>query len=1043
MAGGIKGITVKIGGDTTELGKSLTEVSKKSSDLQRELKGVNTLLKMDPTNVTLLKQKEDLLNDSIAETKKKLDNLVEVQKKVDAGEVEMTEAEYRNLQREIESTQIKLKSLTDQQKEFGSVGAQKVAAYGEKVKETGESVEKAGQKMMPATVAITGLGTAAVVATANFDQAMSNVSAISGATGDDLEALRAKAKEMGEQTKFSATESAEAFSYMAMAGWETEDMLDGIEGIMNLAAASGEDLATTSDIVTDALTAFGLAAEDSGHFADVLAQASSSANTNVSMMGETFKYVAPVAGALGYSADDTAVAIGLMANAGIKGSQAGTALRTSLTNLASPAKSASDAMHALGFYATEAVSTMDQAAIDKQMIKIEKATLAVTTAEEKYNATVEKNGEESSEAAIALEKLNIKKSELAQKEAELTELQQGETDEIDLYNAAIQNEDGSMRSLRDTMSYLREKFKDLDESEQAAYASAIFGKEAMSGMLAIINASDEDFDHLIEQIDTCDGSAQNMADTMNDNLTGQITILKSQLESLAISFGELLVPVIRKVVEWLQGLLDKLNGMSDTQRKVILVIAAIVAAIGPLLIVIGNLMQAVGTVMTWAPKITSMLSSVGTSIGAIAGPVGAAVAVIAVLTAAFITLWNTSEEFRDTISGILERLKSAFSQFGDRIVEILNKLGIECSSFTEGLKAIWEIYCEWMAPFIEGAFNQVCTIIEAVLDVITGVLNVFIGLFTGDWEMMWEGIKQIVEGIWTLIKGTIESYLLVIKGVIDNFLNLFGSSWSAFWGGIKNVISAIWNDIKIIFTTAMDAIRNTAASILEAVKGVFSTAWEAIKTLVSSAINAIHSVISGVLEKIKSSLSSAWGKIQSAASTAWNKIKDAILSPLEKAKEKIDSTVEKIKDTVKNIFKGIKPKLDISLPKVTVSGGSAPWGIGGWGELPEFSVKWNAAGAIFDKPTIFGTRLGFQGLGEDGAEAVAPITELMKYVETAVDNGMLAERMDRLESVIAKGFAKMNLNQKIVLDTGVLVGETIDKIDEALNDNNMLRERGA
>ena len=208
-----------------------------------------------------------------------------------------------------------------------ATAVQKIAATGEKLKTLGNNISNVGQKFLPATVAVAGLGTAAVKTAADFDSAMSEVSAVSGATGNDFDALRAKAREMGSKTKFSATEAANAMNYMAMAGWKTSDMLDGIEGIMNLAAASGEDLATTSDIVTDALTAFGLSAGDSAHFADILAAASSNANTNVSMMGETFKYCAPVAGALGFSAEDTAEAIGLMGNSGIKSSQAGTEVR--------------------------------------------------------------------------------------------------------------------------------------------------------------------------------------------------------------------------------------------------------------------------------------------------------------------------------------------------------------------------------------------------------------------------------------------------------------------------------------------------------------------------------------------------------------------------------------------------------------------------------------------------------------------------------------------------------------------------------------------
>lgn len=295
-------------------------------------------------------------------------------------------------------------------------------------------------------------GTAATHVGSEFESAMSKVSAISGATGNDLLALTNKAKEMGATTKFSASESASALQYMAMAGWQTSDMLEGIGGIMSLAAADGLDLATTSDIVTDALTAFGLKASDSSHFADVLAKASSSANTNVSMLGESFKYVAPLAGAMGYSAEDVSVALGLMANASVKGSMAGTSLKTALSNLASPTK---------------------------QMAGI-----------------------------------------------------------MDKYGISIADANGKALPLADVLKQLREKFGGLSEAEQSAAASTLFGKEAMSGMLAIINASDDDFNNLTNSINNADGAAKKMADTMQDNLQGQITILKSGLEGLEIEIYE-------------------------------------------------------------------------------------------------------------------------------------------------------------------------------------------------------------------------------------------------------------------------------------------------------------------------------------------------------------------------------------------------------------------------------------------------------------------------------------------------------------------------
>lgn len=302
------------------------------------------------------------------------------------------------------------------------------------------------------TAGIAAGGTAAATVGSSFEAAMSKVAAISGSTGKDLQSLTDKAKEMGAKTKFSASESAEALQYMAMAGWDTESMLSGIDGIMSLAAADGLDLATTSDIVTDALTAFGLKASDSTHFADVLAKASSSANTNVAMLGESFKYVAPLAGTMGYSVEDVSLALGLMANASVKGSMAGTSLKTALSNLASPTE----------------------------------------------------------QMALCMEK----------------------------YGISISDTEGNALPLIDVIKQLREKFGSLSETEQASAASVLFGKEAMSGMLAIINASDSDFKNLTENINNADGSAQQMADTMQNNLQGQITILKSGLEGLGIKIYE-------------------------------------------------------------------------------------------------------------------------------------------------------------------------------------------------------------------------------------------------------------------------------------------------------------------------------------------------------------------------------------------------------------------------------------------------------------------------------------------------------------------------
>lgn len=313
----------------------------------------------------------------------------------------------------------------------------------------------------------------------DFEAMMSQVKAISGATGQAFDDLTAKAQEMGATTKFTATESAEAFNYMAMAGWKPQQMIDGISGIMSLAAASGEDLGTTSDIVTDALTAFGLQAGDAGHFADVLAQASANANTNVSMLGESFKYVAPVAGAMNYSVEDTSLALGLMANASIKGSMAGTALKTSLANMAAPTDSMAAAM--------------------------------------------------------------------------------------DKYGISLTDSEGNMKSLRGVIDNLRGSLGGLSETEQTAAASTIFGKEAMAGMLAIINASEEDYNKLSTAIGNSKDAAEGMADTMLDNLKGSFTLMQSAIEGTENAFGKRLSPYLRDIAG---GIADAMPGITDGTNAV-------------------------------------------------------------------------------------------------------------------------------------------------------------------------------------------------------------------------------------------------------------------------------------------------------------------------------------------------------------------------------------------------------------------------------------------------------------------------------------------
>lgn len=558
----IQGITVKIGGDTTDLAESLEKVDKNISHTQSQLKDVEKLLKLDPTNTELLSQKQKLLGDAVKDTKDRLDSLktaskeaaktkdnydawkekitpiqTEITKTTDElnklkkeskeaseqlSKGEISQEEYDKIQREIKETSDKLKDLETAKenvdKEFGKPISQEefdriqreifeteqnlrdleqqtessrtalvnLGKSGEGLQKVGGKISVAGQSLLPVTAAISGVGGAVIKTGAEFDAEMSKVSAISGkvaeedlpalidsanaiglsfeegstATETAMNILRAKAREMGSETKYSATEAGQAFEYMAMAGWEPVNMLNGIEGVMNLAAASGEELGTTSDIVTDALTALGYEAKDAGHFSDVLAAASSNANTNVSLLGESFKYCAPLAGAMKANAEDLAVALGLMANAGVKGSQAGTTLNSALTELFKNQDGEKlSAMARLGFVEIEQVIEVDESKVLKAQTKLENQTNSLKKAQLSYNEAVERYGAESAKAQKTALNVDTMKNnvELAQKELESA--MQGEVTEIAVGANVFVNEDGSIKELGEITDILREKMK--------------------------------------------------------------------------------------------------------------------------------------------------------------------------------------------------------------------------------------------------------------------------------------------------------------------------------------------------------------------------------------------------------------------------------------------------------------------------------------------------------------------------------------------------------------------------------------------------------
>ncbi|MEG2859749.1 MAG: phage tail tape measure protein [Clostridia bacterium] len=469
------------------------------------------------------------------------------------------------------------------------------------------------------TVPLVALGKQILNAGTSFQTGMSEVSAISGATGAELDALTRKAREMGATTKFSASQSAEALKYMAMAGWNTEKMLGGIEGIMNLAAAEGGDLGSVADIVTDALTAFGLAAQDSTQFADVLAAASSASNTSVTLLGGSFKYAAATAGALGYTAEDVAISLGLMANAGIKGEMAGTQLRNIMAGLASPTKQQTKALKQLG------VSAVDS--------------------------------------------------------------------------------DGNMRPLNETVSDLRTGFAELTDSQRAQYAETLAGKEGMSGLLALVGASDEDFARLTQSIYHSGGAAAKMAAIMQDNLGGDWTTLTSGLEGAMIGMFDSVQETLRGFVQRLSAAVSWFNGLDAGVMRSIVVFGAFAAATGPLLVGLSGLFKVLA-------RSTGALSF-------LTGPVGLAAAGLVILYKAckpvqnavkkmgqfFKTFFGMLGDGKDTLTAIKTALVMAFG--GDAYQQVMGALS--------AIQAGWGRTVKWIADTGEGVRDALSAMLP-VLD---------------------------------------------------------------------------------------------------------------------------------------------------------------------------------------------------------------------------------------------------------------------------------------------------------------------------------------
>ncbi|RGC36645.1 phage tail tape measure protein [Streptococcus gallolyticus] len=705
-----------------------------------------------------------------------------------------------------------------------------------KLSKVGDSLGKIGStlnKRVTVPVA-TGLG-ASVKIFQSFDDAMRKVAATSGIAADSSSKsyveMRKQAEQLGASTRYSASEVAEGMNYMAMAGWSAEQTMAGIPAVLDLAAASGENLGTTSDIVTDAMTAFGMQAEQAGEFADILAAASSNANTNVSMMGDTFKYVAPVAGSLGFNAKDTAIAIGLMANSGIKGSQAGTALRAGLVNLVHPSEAAQKAMDSLGISVTDS--------------------------------------------------------------------------------------EGNMKSFRTIMGDLREKMGGLSETQKASAAATIFGKEAMSGWLAIINSSDGDFNKLANAIDNSQGATKRMVDTMEGGIGGSFRNLRSAIEGLGIAIGDRLAPYVKKGAEYITQLTNKLTNLSPEMQDKIIKFALIAAAIGPALIALKQVVMTIKNIITVFRVVGMFLTN----------PWGLLVVAIVGAVAAFAYFYTHSEKFRASCDKIWQKVQQVFSAIAPYISAAMQAVGVAINVVVNVIKALIPIIANVLGtliPILGAVFSGVGTtlvgvwngFITAIVPIVQTLISTLISLWQGlstSFSQIWDGIKQVFQGAWEIIKTIVTAPVLIICDLITGNFGKLGTDLQNIWtnltsgissvfGGLVNILSGIWSSITTVATASWTMLKTYITSLVSGLVIAVTGLWNGIKTTVSGINSALHGKLSAIWNGIVSWFSGLWSGMVETFSSIWTGITEAPSN----AAESIKNVWNGIKEWFSNLWNGIK-----------------------------------------------------------------------------------------------------------------------------------------
>ena len=661
----------------------------------------------------------------------------------------------------------------------------------------------------------------------NFTSTMSEVSAISGATGEDFEKLEACAREYGATTVFSASNAAEALKYMSLAGWDADQSTSALGGVLNLAAASGMELGAASDMVTDYLSAFAMEAGDAAYFADLLSYAQSHSNTTAEALGEAYKNCAANLNAAGQDVETVTSLLEGMANQGYKGSEAGTAMAAIMRDITNGMKDGA--------------------------IKIGETTVAVMDAQ------------------------------------------------------------GNFRDLTDILTEVEAATNGMGDAERAVALSSTFTADSTKGLNLILNEGMDNIAGYEEELRGASGSAEEMANIMNDNLSGDVAAMNSAFEELGLKIYDALESKLRAGVQFItNGVIPAIEWLGGHIPEVTIAVSGLGAVIAAM-----NW----GTISSKIAMVKGALVKLAAALGGVSLPAIAIIAVITAVALAFTNLWKNNEEFRNKITAIWDGIKAKFDEFGQGIVDRLNALGFEFEDITEVMKAVWDGFCEVLAPIFEGVFQQISNILNEALDILTGLFDIFAGIFTGDWDMVWQGVQEVFGAVWDFVVATFENWISTFTSLADTVLGWFGTDWETVWTNVKTFFSDTWNAISSFFS-----------GILTGIKTFFMDTWNAIVSFFSGILSGIYSSVTGTMTEIHDTFTNIWDSITGFLSGAWETIKNIVTVGIMAVKEIISAAFqiitlpfrfiwENCKDTVLSIWETIKSaigeKIDAVKEKIT------------------------------------------------------------------------------------------------------------------------------